>query len=130
MVYLNRALISDWVFNFSKEDSDHRYIPLGTAVALLGLMFPPSSTCEMNGQLKHIEAFSFFLTNKLEQGKLKVFMNLILINAKVLNRDQWSSFFEFSKTIANDFSDYDENGSWPVLFDEFVQVGMKDAEAE
>jgi len=39
---------------------------------------------------------------------------------KAVNRDQWTSFLEFCKTIEPDLSNYDENGSWPVMLDEFV----------
>jgi DCN1-like protein 4/5 len=40
---------------------------------------------------------------------------------KALNMDQWMSFLEFSRTIKKDFSNYDENGAWPVLLDEYVE---------
>lgn len=40
---------------------------------------------------------------------------------KALNMDQWMSFLEFSRTIKKDFSNYDENGAWPVLLDEYAE---------
>ncbi|KAI8325462.1 DUF298-domain-containing protein [Martensiomyces pterosporus] len=40
---------------------------------------------------------------------------------KIVNRDQWSSLLELSKSVKPDFSNYDENGAWPVLFDGFVE---------
>ncbi|CAO3587018.1 unnamed protein product [Absidia cylindrospora] len=39
---------------------------------------------------------------------------------RVINRDQWNSFYEFITTVSEDLSDHDEMAAWPVLFDEFV----------
>ncbi|KAJ3085641.1 DCN1-like protein 4 [Quaeritorhiza haematococci] len=39
---------------------------------------------------------------------------------KVINRDQWMSFLEFSTTVKQDLANYDEMSAWPVLFDEYV----------
>jgi DCN1-like protein 4/5 len=39
---------------------------------------------------------------------------------KVINRDQWYNILEFSRSIRSDLSNYDEDGAWPVLLDEFV----------
>ncbi|XP_023226657.1 DCN1-like protein 4 isoform X2 [Centruroides sculpturatus] len=40
---------------------------------------------------------------------------------KVINKDQWCNVLEFSRTINSDLSNYDEDGAWPVLLDEFVE---------
>ncbi|KAK7807958.1 hypothetical protein U0070_003030 [Myodes glareolus] len=40
---------------------------------------------------------------------------------KVINKDQWCNVLEFSRTISLDLSNYDEDGAWPVLLDEFVE---------
>uniref|UniRef100_A0A3B3RLF7 DCN1-like protein n=1 Tax=Paramormyrops kingsleyae TaxID=1676925 RepID=A0A3B3RLF7_9TELE len=40
---------------------------------------------------------------------------------KVMNKDQWCNVLEFSRTINLDLSNYDEDGAWPVLLDEFVE---------
>uniref|UniRef100_M4AIK5 DCN1-like protein n=2 Tax=Xiphophorus TaxID=8082 RepID=M4AIK5_XIPMA len=40
---------------------------------------------------------------------------------KVVNKDQWCNVLEFSRTINLDLSNYDEDGAWPVLLDEFVE---------
>lgn len=39
---------------------------------------------------------------------------------RVMNKDQWFNVLEFSRTVAPDLSNYDEDGAWPVLLDEFV----------
>jgi DCN1-like protein 1/2 len=44
---------------------------------------------------------------------------------KAVNHDQWTMFLVFSKTIDVDFKDFDGNGAWPVMLDDFVAF-MKD----
>jgi len=39
---------------------------------------------------------------------------------KGLNVDQWTSLLEFCKTIDTNFANYDENGAWPCVLDEWV----------
>lgn len=39
---------------------------------------------------------------------------------KVMNKDQWCNVLEFSRSVSADLSNYDEDGAWPVLLDEFV----------
>ncbi|GFO22345.1 defective in cullin neddylation protein [Plakobranchus ocellatus] len=46
----------------------------------------------------------------LEQTKLKV-----------INKDQWCNILEFSRAIQPDLENYDEDGAWPVMLDEFVE---------
>ncbi|ELW64932.1 DCN1-like protein 5 [Tupaia chinensis] len=40
---------------------------------------------------------------------------------RVMNKDQWYNVLEFSRTVHADLSNYDEDGAWPVLLDEFVE---------
>jgi hypothetical protein len=35
--------------------------------------------------------------------------------------DQWESFLQFSQSVSLDVSDFDEDGAWPILLDEFVE---------
>ncbi|CAM9606997.1 unnamed protein product [Choristocarpus tenellus] len=35
--------------------------------------------------------------------------------------DQWCSFLEFCVTVGDDLAEYDEDGAWPILLDEFVE---------
>jgi len=44
---------------------------------------------------------------------------------KAINLDQWLNFLEFNKAVAPDLKNYDENGAWPVMFDEFVDYVRK-----
>ncbi|KAF8932737.1 hypothetical protein BGZ58_006844 [Dissophora ornata] len=41
---------------------------------------------------------------------------------KVINKDQWYNFLDFSDSIAEDMSNYDgASSAWPVLLDEYVE---------
>ncbi|KAJ6815871.1 putative DCN1-like protein 2 [Iris pallida] len=40
---------------------------------------------------------------------------------KAISRDTWSQLLEFAKTIDPQLSNYDAEGAWPYLIDEFVE---------
>lgn len=40
---------------------------------------------------------------------------------KAISRDTWSQLWEFAKTIDPQLSNYDAEGAWPYLIDEFVE---------
>lgn len=42
-------------------------------------------------------------------------------NVKTLNIDQWKMFVEFSSNIKHDFSNYDSNDAWPLIYDSYVE---------
>jgi len=83
-------------FDFAK-DKDQRSIDLETAKGMLQLLLS-----------KRWALYPYF-HQFLEQSKYKV-----------LNKDQWCNVLEFSRSISLDLNNYDEDGAWPVLLDEFV----------
>jgi DCN1-like protein 4/5 len=85
-------------FDFARE-KDHRSLELDTSKALLSIIL--SDKWGLLGQ---------FLTYLDHQKQYRV-----------INKDQWFNIHEFSQTVKSDLSNYDPNGAWPVLLDEFVE---------
>ncbi|XP_030752526.1 DCN1-like protein 5 isoform X2 [Sitophilus oryzae] len=101
-----RCLLSDqntfkaiyrYAYDFAR-DKDQRSMDMETAKAMLQLLLG-----------KHWPLYTQF-SQFLDQSKYKV-----------INKDQWCNILEFSRTIYNDLSNYDVDGAWPVMLDEFVE---------
>lgn len=86
-----------YAFDFAR-DKDQRSLDMDTAKSMLSLLLG-----------RTWPLFSVF-HQFLEQSKYKG-----------MNKDQWYNVLEFSRTINADLSNYDEDGAWPVLLDEFVE---------
>lgn len=86
-----------YAFDFSRQ-KDQRSLDMDTAKSMLALLLGRSWPL--------FPVFQQFL----EQSKYKG-----------MNKDQWYNVLEFSRTIKTDLSNYDEDGAWPVLLDEFVE---------
>jgi len=100
----NFKSIYRYSFDFAK-DKDQRSIDLETAKGMLQLLLS-----------KRWPLYPYF-HQFLEQSKYKV-----------LNKDQWCNVLEFSRSISLDLSNYDEDGAWPVLLDEFVDWYRKNVQ--
>ncbi|KAG0017905.1 DCN1-like protein 5 [Entomortierella chlamydospora] len=87
-----------YIFMFAK-DSEQKCMPLETACAMIQTV--------MQGN-PHEKRFVEFLETKKP--------------VKVINKDQWYNFLDFSDSVAEDLSNYDGvNSAWPVLLDEYVE---------
>ncbi|XP_048121244.1 DCN1-like protein 5 isoform X2 [Alosa alosa] len=86
-----------YAFDFAR-DKDQRSLDMDTAKSMLALL--------LGRTWPLFPVFHQFL----EQSKYKV-----------MNKDQWYNVLEFSRTVNADLSNYDEDGAWPVLLDEFVE---------
>ena len=76
-----------------------RSLELDTATALLSVL--------LSDKWCLVESFVTFLQKQKQY--------------RVINRDQWYSILEFSQAMQSDLSNYDPNGAWPVLLDEYVE---------
>lgn len=86
-----------YAYDFAR-DKDQRSMDMETARAMLQLLL--GRQWSLYGQFN----------NFLEQSKYKV-----------INKDQWCNILEFSRSIHSDLSNYDVDGAWPVMLDEFVE---------
>ncbi|ETW07723.1 hypothetical protein H310_02170 [Aphanomyces invadans] len=95
----DRALFSKiygHTFSFAKEP-DQRSMAIDTALELWEILLPA-----------HF-------------GLLKPWLAYVKAHQKnAISRDVWMQLLEFSNQVASDLSNYDENGAWPVLIDDFV----------
>eukprot|EP01122_Echinamoeba_exundans_P016692 TRINITY_DN8539_c0_g1_i1.p1 TRINITY_DN8539_c0_g1~~TRINITY_DN8539_c0_g1_i1.p1 ORF type:complete len:293 (-),score=70.69 TRINITY_DN8539_c0_g1_i1:201-1079(-) len=90
--------IYKFAWQFAKDDAEKKTITLDMAEGLLQLILAGEN---------HVNNFCSFLKEQTDY--------------KGINLDQWMSFFEFAKTMKPDMSDYDDQGAWPVLIDNFVE---------
>ncbi|KAF9132110.1 DCN1-like protein 5 [Mortierella sp. GBA39] len=87
-----------YIFMFAK-DSEQKCMPVDTACAMISTV--------MKGR-PHEQRFVEYLGVKKP--------------IKVINKDQWYNFLDFSDTISEDLSNYDGlSSAWPVLLDEYVE---------
>lgn len=93
----NFKTIYRFAYDFAR-DKDQRSMDTETAKAMLHLLLG-----------KHWKLYPQF-HQFIDQSKYKV-----------INKDQWYNILEFSRTISSDLSNYDIDGAWPVMLDEFVE---------
>jgi len=100
-VQSNTGLFTDlykFAFGFCCDRANKKSADIDVAASMLELVLP-------NGP--HTKRFSEFL----RQTK----------SYKVINKDQWACFLEFSRNVKKDLSNYDNSEAWPLLIDEFVE---------
>ncbi|KAK6499888.1 DCN1-like protein 4 [Arthrobotrys musiformis] len=108
-----------YMFQFSKNVPEARTIAAENATAVLGFVLDPRTydlkyDPETADPLKwedhpypHAVPFLEFLTEKQP--------------VKVINKDQWESFLPFNRSVEYMLGNYDPNGAWPALYDQYVE---------
>ncbi|KAG0293712.1 DCN1-like protein 5 [Linnemannia gamsii] len=87
-----------YIFMFAK-DSEQKCMPVDTACAMISTV--------MKGRPHELRFVEYLGVKK---------------PIKVINKDQWYNFLDFSETINEDLSNYDGlSSAWPVLLDEYVE---------
>jgi len=87
-----------FAFTFGATSPQSKSVDVETAAAMLELILPKGS---------HTKQFAAFL-----RGNSTTY--------KVINRDQWMCFLEFSRTVRPDLLNYDDAEAYPLMFDEYV----------
>jgi len=88
-----------FAFTFSKETREQKCIDMEAAAGMLTLL--------MVDRYPICKSFLAYMQ--------------VQTSYKVLNLDQWMNLLEFCKVTGADFSNYDENGAWPCIIDEWVE---------
>jgi len=88
-----------FVFNFSRENATFKTIDVASVIQLLPIVLDKN-------RAPHLEYFLEFLTSSSQSR---------------ITTDQWDSFLQFNNQVAHDLSNYEEDGAWPLLFDDYVE---------
>ncbi|ORY51387.1 DUF298-domain-containing protein [Rhizoclosmatium globosum] len=94
-----------WAFQFGKESKGRKYVGVDIAKGLWKLLLSDKQL------YRHVDEFIEYLDDEEGPGS----------NVKVVTMDQWKSFYDFSTSVKDDLSNYDESSAWPVLLDEYVE---------
>lgn len=88
-----------FTFRFGLEEGQ-RSLPTEMAIALWQLAFSQNEPPILQRWLKFLQAHP---------------------NIRGILRDTWNMFLNFTETVGDDLSSYDDNEAWPSLFDDFVE---------
>lgn len=89
------------VYAFSFQfalDQGQRCLPVDLCIELWKLL--------LKGHFAHLEAWLSFVDRKVKNA---------------VSKDTWMMLYDLATQVKPDLSDYDMNGAWPVMIDEFVE---------
>eukprot|EP00499_Haloplacidia_sp_CaronLabIsolate_P012281 CAMPEP_0196774618 /NCGR_PEP_ID=MMETSP1104-20130614/3518_1 /TAXON_ID=33652 /ORGANISM="Cafeteria sp., Strain Caron Lab Isolate" /LENGTH=254 /DNA_ID=CAMNT_0042144781 /DNA_START=3 /DNA_END=767 /DNA_ORIENTATION=- len=96
----------EFCFGFALE-AGQKNLPREVATALWNIV--------LKGRYANLDAWIAFLDERKQ---------------KMVTKDTWNLFWQFACTVRPDFSDYDEDGAWPVMIDDFVEYMKEKGESK
>jgi len=85
-------------WQFARESETQKVLGLDEAIQTWELL--------MTGRYSHLDWWFEFLRESAPKG---------------ITKDQWSLFLDFTRQVSDDMSNYDEDGAWPCLIDDYVE---------
>ncbi|KIR60386.1 defective in Cullin neddylation protein 1 [Cryptococcus bacillisporus CA1873] len=94
-----------------------RSLPLDTAIDLWTLFFPPAFNHSPSA-LSHLPDNT---SPQFTQPEFDLWIEFMQQKNKAVSKDTWALLVDFARSIDKDFKEYDEDGAWPSMIDDFVE---------
>nr|PNR58338.1 hypothetical protein PHYPA_005333 [Physcomitrium patens] len=104
--------IYNFAFSWAKEKGQ-KSLALDTALGMWQLLFAERVWPLVDPWCQFLQEAATFLSMGFGDGQAK--------HNKAISKDTWVQLLDFSRTIVPSLSNYDAEGAWPYLIDEFVE---------
>jgi len=94
--------LHSFTHKFCREDERVRNIDVGSALIMLKLLHERSFS-------EHVKSISAFI----EQNAA--------VTKRGISHDEWMMILQFCREVEPDCSNYQDDGAWPVLLDDYVE---------